>query len=655
MRFLGPAIRLMGSRKFLWKFALIGVLFAASLAYITTMMVNALNGEIAFARQEQVGNEYLLALRGVHQAALQHQSLVNASANGDAAATAAAAAKLRDVDAAIQRMNEVDERLSEALSTTKRWGAVKGKWAAAKALDGSPAESMAAHGALNDEILGLISLVGDTSNLILDPDIESFYIMDLLLLKLPGQADALIKARVLAEGAATRKALTVEERTQLAITMGTLQSNLDGIADDVRVEKGFKEPSQKERLQGIHKADAEAAAGMIAFLNEKFMLPASPSVGPAEVRAASDKALDAAFKFYDSAQPVLEEWLAGRIDGKSFRMYQALSIALFGMLACAYLFMGFYVSVRDTIAHLVGALQSCDLSAQVAVEGEDEFQDIVAAVNHNIGRFQKVFSSLQEVSARVASGSTQLSSTTDQMDTTTHEIARAGEELRATTERMAAAMTQLSASIEEVAKNVHSAQDESQAAVRASDRGKEAGGTIAVAMEDIRKATAEMVKAIQVIQDIARQTNLLSLNAAIEAAKAGDQGKGFAVVAEEVRKLAERSGAAAREISALITRANEAVVQGAHTVGMTAKALDEIQHNITTVSSVVKEIGASGEEQAKTSVEVARQVEGAAREVAQNASSAQELAATVAEVAKTSADLAHAAESLASTVNQFKL
>lgn len=304
---------------------------------------------------------------------------------------------------------------------------------------------------------------------------------------------------------------------------------------------------------------------------------------------------------------------------------------------------------------LAKGLERSDLTVQLQVDSQDEIGQAAAAFNAYNARLRTVFQNLTGSSGSVASGATELSATSEQMADTSSSLAQNSKEQRAAFERVAVAVTQLSTSIELVSGNIRRSQQESEAAVTAVSQGTQAGGESTLAMDDIRAATIRMVAAVRLIQDIARQTNLLSLNAAIEAAKAGTMGRGFAVVAEEVRKLAERSGSAAREIGELIERSNASVDRGAEMVNATVMALGTIETNIGGLAAMILEVGAAADEQARTSSEVAQQVGENLVRVAHNATATEQLSRTVIEISHTAAELARVAENQNHLVGQFKV
>ncbi len=296
-----------------------------------------------------------------------------------------------------------------------------------------------------------------------------------------------------------------------------------------------------------------------------------------------------------------------------------------------------------------------DFTIQVQAESEDEFGQMGKALNSACASLRGAFSQFRDSALQVASGSTQLSAASDQMATASSEISHASESQRDSLEQVASAMTELSASIEQVSQHVRSSGGQVVQAEKAVDEGAIAGSASSQAMDSIREANTQMIQAVTVIQDIARQTNLLSLNAAIEAAKAGAQGKGFAVVADEVRKLAERSGQAAREIADLITRTNEAVQDGEGRVGDTVKVLSTIRVSTQVIARMTKEMETATTEQSLTSGEVAKQLDKVNSQVAQNSAATTQMTATIQEVNRTATDLAKASEHLREAISKYEV
>ena len=296
-----------------------------------------------------------------------------------------------------------------------------------------------------------------------------------------------------------------------------------------------------------------------------------------------------------------------------------------------------------------------DLTVRAPVQRQDEIGQLAVTFNQMVDDLNQALQNVEEASGRVASGSIELAASAEEMSRTVDDTARVGEVLQEAGRKVQESLKGLDLNVAAMGDHAHRTSDESEQAVQDTSRGTAAGKGTAREMQEIRDATNEIVQAVRVIQEIANQTNLLSLNAAIEAAKAGEQGNGFAVVAEEVRKLAERSAQAAEEIEKIIHRTQATVAGGVASVGATQGHLEAIGKRISEVSGHILEIGGLSREQAKTSKEVGGMMDQTASRLDQNAAATQELASTVQGITRTAEDLSKVAEGLKDIVKGFNL
>jgi methyl-accepting chemotaxis protein len=286
----------------------------------------------------------------------------------------------------------------------------------------------------------------------------------------------------------------------------------------------------------------------------------------------------------------------------------------------------------DDFGASLSALAGGDLTRPVAGHYEGVFGQLKSNIDHTIGRLSETIATIQRTSIDVATAANEIRAGSEDLASRTEQQAASLEENAATTEELAASVKQSATSATQAARLAETASH------GATEGGRIVGEAI-TAIERIQGASKRIADITGVIDEIAFQTNLLALNAAVEAARAGEAGKGFAVVAAEVRTLAQRSGAAAKDISGLIAKSVTEVDAGVRLGRAAGDALKSIVQTAQEVAGTIAEISSAAAEQATGIDEISQAVSTLDNATQQNAALAEQSAASASLLSQQMSDL----------------
>ncbi len=593
-----PSRRLLGRMRLTAKFTVIGAVLIAPLLFVVQRYAGAQNASRDFSALELTGMEYVEPAFALQAALVDARSAAVAGEAIDAAA----------VETAVRRLDTVDARIGETVAASETWTALRSDIEAI--LDDGAVEGAAGADVtfeswtdVVDRTAGLIATAADGSNLTLDPDLDSFYLMD----------------------AATTKTPMLLGAVGVMIDVASLDA--DTYADTQTIARVRIDDAVGAITAGFAKTVGATADRTVASEVEAATAALTAAYEARTEPGGYERLRDTAVTTAEVASRNLGTLIGTRIDGIIAKRNLTLYVSISAIVLALWLFAGFYQSITRGIRSILGALQLAatgDLTARANVSTKEEIGEMSAALDKaldgvasalgtvssrtnlvvgNAAALTDVGGSLQADSARAVFHADSVADLARDLRVDTErtlsevtsvkdvlgEVTFATEQLDADMQAVSAASAELTAAVRDVAKVA----DETQR--RAADAVHQVGVAKDVVVS-LTAAADEIGGIVELIEDIAEQTNLLALNATVEAARAGEAGRSFAVVAAEVKNLATATTAATERIRDSIAAVQQGSNDAAQAISEVVSVIDGISEGQITVAAAVEEEMAMADE-----------------------------------------------------------
>ncbi len=616
---------LMRQLRFPGKIALVTVAFMIPVIWVLSVMVRDKVAVIESTRVERDGVRYAAVIYPAIDLAGQWRQQARNTAFGEGGERLGQTRQ--EFDALYQQLQKLDAELGPELQASDTFSALHKAVETARSVQPAPGAKADPEVVYNGMIgvsrtlVDLLDAVTDGAGLALDPEMGSFYLANALFFRAPDILQNTIEVRGLVRSALQAQTIT---RTNSARLRGYLAL----IDRDIANSESDMAKAQKAAPEFSGRIARGALAQTHDFLKQMGQLvPVGSNEVQGDVAAflkAANGAIDSQFKQVEQNLLVLDAMLAQRQASLQTSLWLALGVTLIGFLLAGYLFMGFFNAMTDGFSSMRRSLISMamgDLRSQVHQIGRDEVAGILKELDNMQVSLAQTVQRVQQASEAVVSSSLQ--------------IAHGTQDLASRTESAAAALEQSSAALEETnstaamtAESVGKAAKIASENANAASKGGAVMQDVADTMQRIQASSQKIGDIIGVIDGIAFQTNILALNAAVEAARAGEQGRGFAVVATEVRALAGRSAAAAKEVKTLITGSTDEVAKGAQIVRDASEQMHAIVDHAEQIRSLLEEVANGAREQSLGIGQIGEAVSELDRSTQANAALVQQTAAS---------------------------
>ena len=632
--FFRPAISLFKKLKFTHKFFLISVIFLIPIIYLSVNIILQRNIDIKTMEERHSGLLYLETLKPLAEHIAQIRGMTNAYLNGKYKLNSKIEDKRRTVDEELIILNEKDKLYGTLFNTGNSTLKIQQQWEQLKlnAFTGDTSIVFSNYTNLINDILALKLRVAESSALLLAQDLDSFYMVESLVKRLPFIAETLGKSRGMGAGIAVKKEASNEQFIKLSSFIENIKSKNLSMLHGFNIIFENNTPL-KNKLEGMLNTVQKATEEFILVTNNELLETNTINIDSGDYFQLATDAISANLDLYDAVLHLIDSSIL--VQTKSLKLERTVSIftVITILLITTYLFFGFYISLMQNINNIIKSvdkLANGDLTARIEEETNDELNMISQHLNKMAEKFQLLVSQVVSASNQVVTASLQTSSIATQTASGINNQNQQIEQVATAVEEMSATANEVASSTSNAAEETRKANDETTHGQTVVNEAIQTITTLSNEMNNTRSVVQELETnsetigtVVEVIRGIAEQTNLLALNAAIEAARAGEQGRGFAVVADEVRTIAGRTQESTQEINHIVENlqrgAQNAVKVIEQNVERTDKtteqalnageALKTISLAVQNISNMNLQIATAAEEQTAVAEEISRNIE----------------------------------------------
>jgi len=631
MDLFSPAIKISNALSFKAKFVVVSLVCVLPLLFFFTVLANVQWKQINRAEYELKASQYIVPLRLLIEHVAQTRGMTNVYLNGDKSIESKILSKRQIVESDFNKLLATDEKLGELLNSNQYPSQLKTRWTqiTTNAFTSQAKDTFGQYTDLIADIIDFMDTIGRQGKMMQDEHPSNTYLINSLLHTLPAQIESLGRLRGKGSGVLAANALTTDNKLQVAALASTRHAK--NLTKDI--EYLFNtDPTLKTVLQGAYQQASTKLTNYLQLADKNIVKASQVNMSPTDFFAQGTDTISALLVLFDAMQPQLEKQMSAQISAAKRYVYAYVAIIIFVVLLLIYFYTGIYLSIKNSLNQMTQAAHAiCDgeLDTQLNIDSKDELQTIAQCINEITFALSRSIIAVRASSYAIASAADEIA---NESQRSAHGMMEQSKELAMTS----TAVTEMSASVQDVAKNTELGSVSSQEASQEASYGAEIVESTVSAIDQLatnintstqgilklKESSQDITNILDVIKSIADQTNLLALNAAIEAARAGEQGRGFAVVADEVRTLAKRTQDSTLEIQNMIEliqtgisdvsvhmmQSQEQASLSVEQVAKAGDALTSIEQSVTNINDMSLQIASAVEEQSCVAEEISQSI-----------------------------------------------